>query len=251
MTYRPSWIVLTPGTLRAIAPIAKTVTQIWPAFHRVRGRRGYTAIAELEPGAQSTYEHELATALSKNIAGRHYVLDLAPYAFDPDHGTDAITVYEDGKARGRVAIVPAGRLATHYGCAVPNLDAADAEPVDPAELELIAPRKTRKGDPELFGIPLAHLADAIEEDDYGTSLMLAEATPKQFAAAVAALDHANATARRVAAIGLAECSVPTAEWIAAATCQREREADPQVRSALDDLVEAWEDCSHDEDGDAD
>ena len=144
MSYRPSWIVLAPSTKAAARKASGVSDEIWNRWTVVAGRKGYVAIAELEPGASCTGESELIERLSRAISGRHYLLALAPHAHDPDHGTDYTHVHEDGKHIGRLDVLLAGTVATHFGCTVPNLVKGDREKITAADLKVIAPRKSRR-----------------------------------------------------------------------------------------------------------
>ena len=68
------------------------------------------------------------------------VLTLAPLVHDPDHGTDRAH-------RGRSCGSPRDALR----CQVPNLTAADTEPVSAKDLRLIRPREERTGEVVLGG----------------------------------------------------------------------------------------------------
>jgi hypothetical protein len=246
--YRPSWIVLSPVSLDVARAAAEAVwfgheagddpdDSLWDLWRLVDGHRGYVAVYTPEPGAQrSGHEAEIATRLSRDHTGPHYVLTLAPYAADPDHGVDDIDVYEHGIATGRLGVFPAGRVATHFGCAIPHLDRLDLEPLGPHDLQPFARPPVRRPDERtLLGDTIAGWAYALAHDSFGLELGL---EPKDFAPAVDALGDADPEVRRIAA-RLLYYGRPYADWLERLEAARRTEHDSLVKTALDDAIEYW------------
>jgi hypothetical protein len=243
--YRPSSIVLSTVALSVARAAAETIygertndpaDTPWDHWGATAGNKGYVAIYNREPGDPRSGEQELAAKLSREHPGIHYVLTLAPYAADPDHGVDDIDVYEGGVGTGRLAVCPAGRLATHFGCEIPNLDPMDNDSIRESELVPFPRRPERRaGDRTLLGNTIERWAYFFAHDSLGAELGL---RPPDFGPAVDALGDADVNVRYVAA-RLLYYGRPYSNWLERMTEARRNEGDARVRRALDDAIEYW------------
>jgi hypothetical protein len=230
MTYRPSWVVISPATLTAVRKVARGASF-------VEGATGMVAAYEPEPGRQGR-EADVARALSRSVVGLHYAITLASVADDPDHGIDDIVAYEGGHAAGRAKASPAD-FAAHFGLAVPGLERSRRK-LGPEDLALTPmPPKARRGEAKLLGFTVAQWKHTFLTMSNGEISYLVDVAPRSSYKPVLELLASKDASERLVAARLLYFAEPDAEWRARLKAAQATEKDEKARDALRRTMERW------------